>query len=153
MAQRDSQKSKIDGHEYEVFMLPPKVARRLLVEMSKVVGPALGGIMSSGAGLAKLMEMSVEGVDWAAVISGLTDRLSADMLDEHMEVLAKSTHVDGKELAPIFDHHFRGALGGMFKWYGFALKVNYGNFFSALESVSAPLTEAAKAKASQSQST
>lgn len=140
MSQRDSQKSIIDGHEYEVFMLAPKTARRILVEMVKVVGPALGQLVdSTPGGISKIMEMDTEGIKWASIIGELSTRLDADMLDAHMSALAEKTHVGGKPLAGVFDLHFMGGIGTMFKWYAFALKVNYGNFTGALESVSAHL--------------
>lgn len=149
MSQRTSKKQTIDGTEYEVFMLPPKKARRILVEMTKVIGPALGGIAGKGD-LGKLMDSDVSGIDWQAAISGLTEKLSDEMLDDHMSEFAKVTQVTGKGyLSEVFDAHFTGAVDSMFKWYWFALKVNFGNFFSALESASAPLITAAKAKAAK----
>lgn len=141
MAQRDSKKETIGEHKYEVFMLPPKVANRMLVEMLKAVGPALGEIVDgTEGGLKRLLdEKDTTNVKVAKAIESLVANLDADTLDRHMATLASVTHANGAALEPTFDLHFMGDLPAMYKWYFFALRANFGNFSSALASVSAAL--------------
>jgi hypothetical protein len=148
MSQRDSEKLTIDDQVFEVFMLPPKQARSMLIEMTKIIGPTLGALADVRGGLRGLLDLDLAGMSatrFQQLAMTLVDRLDPKLLDEHMRALADVTELDGVPLSKVFDLKFRGKLGTMFKWYGFALKVNYGDFFSALGSVSS-LLPAPKAK-------
>jgi hypothetical protein len=144
MPQTQGSSETIDGIEYTVFMLPPRVARTMLVEMAKVLAPVLTSIAPGGS----VKDLLGANIDLGTIATGLTDRLSPQMLDDHMNKLASATQVkEGGDLSKIFDIHFRGEIGRMFKWYIFALKVNFGNFTSALESVSSSLQSIPNPKA------
>ena len=145
----DAQKC-IDGHTYVVRMLDPLTANDLLVDVSKVIGPALGAVGSSllGSGdskkaLGELLDGLKEGetpADGSALgdgveraIVGLVDRLEKHKLREVIGILANVTAVEmskgSPELSSIFDVHFRGRIKAMYQWLAFALRVQYQDFF------------------------
>lgn len=146
MSQRDAKKTRIGEHDYEVYMLAPKVARHMLVDVGKILGPAAGAL----AGKGELSDVLDADADIGAALSGIFDRLDADVLDRHFDALAKVTHVDGKPLAPIFEAHFMGAVGEQMQWFAFAMRANFEDFFGVLRDASAPLRAAAKASPSPS---
>lgn len=145
MSQQDSESKTIDGVQYSVYMLPPRMARKILVKIVQSISPALGGDEDT----------------IVAALSSVADRVSDDDLDWMMNELAKVTqvHLGGDKapmLAGIFDAHFKGKMGVMFSWFGFALKVQYGNFWSVWGDGSVPDLQAILAglgSASQSTST
>lgn len=121
----------IDGHHYRVTPLGArrgaKVARRLV----KVLAP-----------LASSSKASLDQLDSDA-ISAVANALSDEDLDFVLDACAEGTELSGTGeewtgLARVFDLHFAGRYQAMMTWLGFALKVNYPDFFSA----SAPSTTA-----------
>ena len=65
---------------------------------------------------------------------GLVDRVEKHKLREIITTMAEVTSVELKPgewpgLPSIFTVHFRGRVGAMYKWLGFALRVQYGGFF------------------------
>lgn len=149
MSQRDAKVFTIGEHRYEVYMLPPKVARHMLVDVGKVLAPAVGALAGKG-GLESVLDSSV---DVGAALGGMMDRLDHETLDRHFDALAKVTHVDGKPLGPIFEVHFMGAVGEQMEWFAFAMRANFEDFFGVLQRASAPLRAVAAGKASPSQTT
>lgn len=138
MSQHDSKKETIDGQTYEVYMLSPKRARAMLVEMLRIVGPALATAAQNGGG------QDLTKLDLRVVAQDLFASLTPELLDQHMSSLAEVTQVDGKTLDKIFEIHFRGRLGTMFKWYFFAVRTNFEDFFGALGGASSLLPRPAK---------
>lgn len=139
MAQIDTQTTALDGTEYEVAPLDPLVANDILVDILKVVGPALGA-MDDGAS-----DTMVEGS-----FRGLFERLDKAKLREIISILAKVTSVnlpggESPQLPAIFTLHFRGKLGLMYRWLGFALRVQFGDFFDSAAPAIARLVDLARA--------
>lgn len=145
MSQKDFQTTEIDGTTYKVYMLDPLAASDLLADIGHVLAPALGalgGALASekGDGLKKLLDGLEEGeethLDSAIerAVIGFFDRFSKPKQRELIATLAKVTSVvmpDGKEpqLDSIFTVHFRGRLRAMYLWIGFAIKVQFQDFF------------------------
>lgn len=131
--QSESKTQEFDGKKFTVFMLPPRQARGMLVDMTKVLAPAFGAMAGSEAGgFAAFISSEVSTGRFNAAVVSLMDRLDETMLDNHMKALASVTQVDGVTLDKTFDIIFLGNLGMMFKWYIFALKVNFEDFTNAL---------------------
>lgn len=144
MSQRDHEQTIIDELKIDVYMLPPKQARTMLLEMTKIVAPLLGALGDMRGGLRGLLatelnDISTDRFQQLAVL--LSDKLDPKMIDAHMNALAEVTQVDGVTLSKTFDLTFRGKLGTMFKWYGFALKVNFADFMGALGNAQSLLPE------------
>lgn len=142
--QTDSKKETIDGVEFEVFMLPPKVGRDILVDMSRVIAPALGALADAKGGLLALMNSEVGDISasrFQSLASALADKLDKKMLDEHMRHLVEVTAVNGVPLSKTFDLQFRGRIGLMLKWYAFALRTNFADFIETLGNASKSLRD------------
>ena len=121
---------EIDGHTYTVTQLPPRRAMRLLRRLAALIAPAFGG-----AGDGKVAKFDFSGL--ASALGGLRDE-EFDLIVNELLAMAQ---VDGKDLLPIFDLTFQGALPTLFKVLGFALEVQYGDFFGdRLAGVKAAMT-------------
>lgn len=127
MSQGDCKTKTIDGTKYGVYMLPPKLARKMLVRIFQVLAPSAGELFGrESEQLSKAI---------GPTLATLADRLSDDDLDWMMGELAKVSTVEmapNKEpaLGQIFDVHFMGRIGHMLKWFAFALEVQYSDFWS-----------------------
>jgi hypothetical protein len=127
MSQRTSEAKEINGVKYEVFMLPPKISLSLMEDLGKVLGPAFGALVdrsfSSQTGDALDSEVSFTG---AAKL--LFQNLEKGMMQDVILKLASVTHADGTPLDKIWEVHFLGKMGSLFKWLGFALRTQYSDF-------------------------
>lgn len=130
MSQSDCKTKTIDGTKYGVYMLPPKLARKMLVRIFQVLAPSAGEMFSR--------ESEEVATVIGPVLSSLADKLSDDDLDWMMSELAKVSTAEvapSKEpfLEPLFDVHFRGRIAHMLKWFAFALEVQFSDFFDGSE--------------------
>lgn len=139
MSQLDGETREIDGCTYTVYMLGPMVSHDLLVDVSKMIGPALGPVLDvllPGAALGKdLSKLELDAGFFSRAASSLFSGLDKATLKSVINTLAEVTHANGKPLKPIFEIHFRGRLHVMYQWLAFAMEVQWGKCFSALGSV------------------
>lgn len=134
---RESKAKVIGKYEYTVTQLPATEARHVFTMLARVFGSAAG----SAEPIAALM---------------------AEIKDDNLDVLCKKfssqtfVAINSKQsplLADVFDEHFAGDIGGMFKWLAFCLEVNFGNFFAELGLDLAKLGPRLKASVSASPTT
>lgn len=141
MSQMDGTSEVIDGQTYTIYMLPPMTSHDLLLDVVKMIGPALGpvfDVLFSDAvkqGKKEILEQQV-GTDFfskaaSALFSGLDKGTVRNVIEKMIEV----SQVDGKPLKGIFDIHFRGRIDVMYQWLIFAMKVQWGKSFGVLGSV------------------
>lgn len=123
------EKKRIGRFDYEVKQLGAIAGRDLLVRMSKMLGPALGMILSGKASLAQA----------GAALASASQMLEPAELEHFCDVLGRSSSVyvteAGKPAVKTLDLayqelHFAGEYAEMFQWIGFAMEVNFGNFFA-----------------------
>ena len=151
MSQTDLQTRTIAGVKYGVYMLPPRLARKMLVRIFQVIAPSAGEAFKREG--QEILDA------FGPVLATLADRLNDDDLEWMMGELAKVSTVEvepGKapQLDKIFDIHFRGRIGQMFKWFAFAVEVQYADFWSGSEGgLNGLLAMAKAAMASPSPST
>ncbi len=150
MSQLDCETKKIGDYTYKILMLDPLTSADILLDIVKTIAPAAGafGAMFASKGNKTSISSILDGESEESggfggnpesierAIVGLIDRLERDKLHEIIEHMAKVTSFskgDNKwpELSTAFNIHFRGHTAEMFKWLGFALKVQYGSFFSS----------------------
>jgi hypothetical protein len=146
----ETKKTLIGSHYYSVTELQASKARNLLVRIVKVAGPILSGLMEdedliNGAPKAEGDEspslvQRVSAVDHktlAKMLVTFSDRIKEEDLEYLCAVLGEVTEV-GEVGKPqnritldleIQEIHFKGKLSHMFKWLGFALEVQYADFF------------------------
>lgn len=141
-----SQDKTIGDSSYRVTQLPAGRARKLLVRLYKVLGPAFGKLLEglddqaqklAGTGKAPSLG-DVEMLSVSAAISTLALHLREEDLEYVVDQVLGSNSVEmsngeGKWVRltkETSDLHFAGRLDEMFRVLGFALEVNYSSFFS-----------------------
>ena len=143
--------TEIDGHHYEMAMLPGSRGWRMYLRILKMLGPSLGkvvdgviqggGDLSGRAILQKIMDMEGISKDFVSeAVVALTEHVNEDEVSLVMTELAKVTWADRQHLVAgaNFDVHFQGRPLSIMKWLAWGLQVQYGGFSNASESVAAP---------------
>ena len=145
MSQKDSQSKTIGDHNYTVYMLPAKKSRHVLQKLASVALPALGALAGGlGGGIGKdvkisdLLNKKLDGDFFSKLCTSAMDRLTEEDLDWMFLQLCAGAEVDGAPLWPQFDEHFRGNIGGQFRWFAFCLEAQYGNFMEGWGNASLP---------------
>ena len=166
MSQSAEHTTTIDGIGFESKMLDPWIANEILHDLFHIVGPSIGDVMAGIAdgkesaedlekraqGLAKEidpMDQKVNGAMLSSAVTGLFDRMTATQTRDIMEKLAGVTLLTaGGRLSDTFSIVFMGKLGTMYKWAGWSLGVQFGNFFGSMPAAIAWFSQrAAMAKA------
>ena len=150
------------------FILAP-VAGAIGGVVVKEKGTSLGSLLD-GTGAADLGEsggedgeldddedMSGSNIDVAfeRAVIGFFGRFSKAKQRELIDIMMKQTSVimpDGKApaLASIFRVHFKGRIAAMYRWLGFAMKVQFKDFFTGPGGgISAALAQVTRAAASE----
>lgn len=138
MSQNTEAKTKIDGHDYVMYMLAPMVSHNLLMDVVRMVGPALGPALDALFGMAKekkgadFLDLELGPEFFGKAAKALFEGLDKKVLENVIDAFKDQTHIDGKPLGPIFDIFYRGELGAMYKWIAWGMKVQWGKSFSAL---------------------
>lgn len=129
--QSHSQKKVINEKTYEVFMLSATAGLDTFLDLARIAGPAVG-IFLKGAGLKDLKsvgDLDLDKIDFEKMAIHLFKAEEKETITTIVAKLVEKTFVDGKPLAPIYDMHFQGKIGELFKWLAFAMEVNFGDFF------------------------
>lgn len=145
MSQKEGVVETIGEHEYTMYMLPPIQSHNLLIDVAKMVGPALGSLIGSLMPDGKsdadtdtekesLYEREVDGDLLSGAVAALFRDLNKQTFEQVIAAFKSVTHVDGKELNKIFDFHFRGELDQMYLWLSLGVRVQWGKSLSALVS-------------------
>lgn len=135
---------EIAGSVYRVSQLKATKALGLLTELAKMLGPTLG-ILADAAGnekgkldLASIGNIKVGGDVFGRAVGALVERIDSARVQTLIKELAAVTEVapEGSDkflpLPGVFELHFAGRMGGLFKWLKFALEVQFSDFLSSL---------------------
>lgn len=164
---RDREAKEIDGLRFTVQQLPGMRGVKALNRVGRALGPAfaagLAGVMQvadvkGGLKTLKLgnlgdMDVAKLGPALERMIATLFQNLSDDELEWMInEFTSQATVVvNGNEVVldrAVFDEVMRGRAGTVFKLLGFAFRVNYGSFSSALGDLVRPYMATALAQSS-----
>ena len=127
----ESEKKTIDGDTYTIHQLGAGEGRKMLVRLTKVLGPSLGRLAEVQGEKDPNLSEAI-----ATAIYELSSHLTEADLDWACEVFGKRTELElegGKiqvldlELQEL---HFAGRFGSMLKWLGACLEVNFRDFFA-----------------------
>jgi hypothetical protein len=118
------------GHSYEFHMLDPITASDMLTDIQKILAPAIGAIW--GGEQDESGTVSMDSGQLSKALSELMDRIDNKQKNEMMMKLAEKTYVDGTNLKSIFNVHFHGKIGQMYKWFFHALEAQFSDFFEEL---------------------
>lgn len=140
---------KIGDAVYRVTMLDPEAAEDVVIDLFRLCGPTIAGIIGKleGKGLKGLMDLQING---DVIVSALRELSSTFDKQLYREVCAKlmsvtAVSIDGKKwprLADVQNELYRGKLQEKWKWIGFALEVNFAGFFADISSGAGPALEA-----------
>ncbi len=117
---RKEKEKTINGKRFKVIQLGFADGMELLTSLGRLVGPALTGASKD--------------VSPTAIIGDIVGRLSYPELTTITNKLAKTTRIEREPdkwplLEPEVD--LAGNYDLTLRWLGFALEVNYGDFFAA----------------------
>ena len=155
----ESETTTINGRTYEVTKLPYKLGKKILLILYRTVGPAAAEALAK-APEGNLADIQVRHLApaFSAAVGGLAERLEEKDFDLVVDTMAQYTKISkegASNLIPLkgeIEFHFSGNYGELFKWLGFALRVNYSGFSGEHGSLADVLQKVkAVAKASQSQ--
>lgn len=126
----EPQKRTIDAYTVEISPLPAWQGLEGLHQLTRLVGPALTGVLAAAKG------------DMQAIGSGVSQALMTTPPAEVTALLkrllgpCRITLPDGKQVPAlgVFDTEFQGKLLTVFKIAAFAVEVNYGDFFGEVKS-------------------
>ncbi len=123
---RDTERTEIDGHIYQVTHLKTKDAERVRLRLIKALGAAMGQVKDAD--------------DWTTLVikafQGLSNGVSeADYDFVRDKMVECTTYIKSGgdlevpiPLAKIYDNHFKGRNIAQMKWLYFALQVNFADF-------------------------
>ena len=98
-----------------------------MARLGRILGPALPAVATLGA-----MGEDGAGVDALAPVAvALFERLTEDEIESLAKELLATASVDGRELLREFDLTMQGRILTVIKLCGFAIEVNYADFFDA----------------------
>lgn len=142
--------TEIDGSKYEMQMLGGHSSWRLLLRITKILGPSLGKIfdlviqavkakgetLKARDILTMLMGMDLSSSFVNEITEALVDRMDEKEIEHVIGVLSSVCAVSGKVMDSIhFDSHFRGRPWSMMKWLGWAIQAQYSGFGSGSTNV------------------
>jgi len=161
MPQNVPQETIIDGKKYVMYMLPPMQSQDLLFDVLKMVGPSCGPILDvlisnrsgSKIDVSTFLEQEFSPNFFTLAAKEFFGGLNKDIVRLIEKSFADVTQVDGMPLNKIFDIHFLGDIGGLFRWVTWGMGVQWGKVFSALvKGASGQGAEKERASVSQSPS-
>ena len=140
-----SKKFTIDDLEYETENYLAMKAVKLGIKLSKIGGGSMAMIMSSGGLEAKITPEFI-----GQVVESVVLKLDEDESEIILREILSTTYVmtGGKRMnvRDIFNTHFSGQLGHLFKVLGEVLSFQYDNFFAVLVGASEVLRSAVDSK-------
>lgn len=112
----------IDSHTYEITQYSAGKGLKLLFRLGKILGKPLGLIAESAKSDSK------EFISKAA--EALFEHMDENLGEQTVRDILETTRCDNKPI--LFDTHFSGQMGHLFKVVKSVLEVQYGDFFSVL---------------------
>ena len=158
MAQTDAETKIIQGHTYKVLPLDPLIASDLAWDVLNTLSPILGAL--GGQALTEkgdVIEKLFEGADddstpngfgpaFERALVGLFKNFTKETQRQMIATLLKVSFLcEGEKearLDSVYSVHFRGHLSAQYQWLAFAMKVQFGDFFSEFAPVIARVAQA-----------
>ena len=138
-------KTDIDGHTYHITMLPGTRSWKLMLRITKILGPSLGKvvdtILQSVKGkkgltgrdvMQSLMSLKLSTNFIGEVVEALCNRMEEDEVEFVINELRSVCFAGNKRMDDDthFDAHFMGRPWAIMKWLGWALRIQYSDFSS-----------------------
>jgi hypothetical protein len=130
---RETEFKEIDGVKYSCDMMPATKAQATLIRLVETLGRPVVVALAKGASGGNFGDAELD--DLAQVgTSILFERLTPENADRIIKDAFHGVRAEGVgEVAQdkIFDGHFKGRLMHMYRVFGWAVEVNYRDFFDA----------------------
>jgi len=137
MSQHEAIKKEIDGFEYSMNMMDPLRSNKLLIQVCKMIGPAVGPVLDRMVS-SKGLETELDSDFISKAFTSLFQNMDSDKIEYLIKEFTKdcSVTIEGKTVAlsSIFDLHFMGAIDRMYKWFIFCTQAQWGKCLGALTS-------------------
>lgn len=142
---RELVQRKVDGSLYEFEQFGATHSLKILTKLTKLIGEPLtlaftamldgekklGAEVEAPATKKSILDRKINGKMLGEAVKALVDKLDEDeVLSLVQQLCAQSLLCDGKKI--IFDSHYEGRLGHLFKVLGAALEVQYGDFLGEM---------------------
>lgn len=155
--QAQTETREIDGLTVTSTPLPARRANRLLTRLGALIAPLGDLIAGAQTGANSFADVDLQGL--GAALGGALSQVQGDAADAMITqtLVATTVIVDGRRVdlssGEAIDVVFQGRLGTMYKVLGFALEVNFRDFFDVARSrIAEALGAAARVRASASPS-
>lgn len=141
---RETESTTIDGDRYEMTQLGATAGYRLFHRLFTMLGPTFGKVTDALASDGSIQDVNLSSDAAVAAIEALTHHVTERDLDHVINVLKGETHVGvgGSEktvpLAGVFEVHFAGRIGTLFRWLAWGLKVQFASFLDAVKDMKPP---------------
>ena len=141
---RETQSTTIDGDRYEMTQLGATAGYRLFHRLFKMLGPTFGKVTDALADDGNIQDVNLSSDAAVAAIEALTHHVKESDLDHVIGVLKAETSVGigGSDktvpLTGVFEMHFSGRIGTLFRWLAWGLKVQYASFLDAFKDMKPP---------------
>lgn len=141
---RERHSKVIDGDLYEMTQFGATQGYRLFHRILRILGPSFGHIMDALVVTKDIRDVDLSSDVVVEGIKALTESFKEADMDLVVDLMKKATHVGvggSRETVPlsgVFEAHFSGRIGSMFKWLGWGLQVQYGSFTSAFAGLMPP---------------
>jgi hypothetical protein len=139
MSQKDPVIKRIGDYNFKMFMLPPLLSNRLLLEVTKMIGPSVGPVVDMIFNSAKSRNTNALDIElgsdfFSKAAQALFKDLEVATTERLIEAFSKVTAVDDQPLEGRVDYFFIGELDVMYQWLAWGLKVQWGKCLSSLVS-------------------
>jgi hypothetical protein len=125
---RHTQEKEIDGINYQFVHLPATTAFKIQQRLIGIVGRPLASAVSQ-FDPKKGIESTI---DMESIVGVLVENLADERNESLMKDLIKGISFDGKEISAIFDVHFAGRMGHLWKVLFEQIQFQYSDVFQGL---------------------
>lgn len=132
---RDTAFKEIGGEKYACTMMPATLANKTLIELVEVVGrPAATVLANAFTAKKDVADLDVDELVRVAM-QAVFERMDGERGDALVKAVLDGVTVEKKgDVVKMFDEHFRGRILTLYKVFGWAIEVNYQDFFDAVRS-------------------
>ena len=121
----------VDGKKYLFHRLPVSLSLKILIRISKIIGPVMGSVFD-GLGddvPGTMKELLDSDIDFSKITTSLFSTIDEDITISTIQELLAHVMYEGSKVSDIFEVHFQKDIPHLLKLVGVALEVEYGNFF------------------------
>ncbi len=123
---------EIDGIKWTVTQFPATEGFKILVKVTKIIGPLIATTVGKTESLSSLMDMDTKNLNLDGAITLLLDSLTESETNIFIKRLMAHTIVNGVSVVDTFDITFQGKYATLFKVLKFIMEVNYKDFLDEI---------------------